>query len=361
MAVTAVSGADGSQRRPGPTKVDQVNLRDVAKRAGVSVATASRVLADSPHVSDGTRQRVMKAAEQLGYVRNGLVRAMTGHGPRTIALIFERMIGTSFAQLAGGAEQVAGARGHLLFISSTEGSLERESRLISVLAEQRVAAVLMVGATRSSGSFERTLGRYCEELASVGAPLILCGRRPIATRPEIVSVDYDHAGGIARAVDHLVAQGHRRIGYLGEGVGTTTSEVRLSGYRAAMRSHGLRPHDELIVTAGNSAEEGAVAMNAFLDSGVEATAFVSMTDNLAVGVYRAARCHGLRIGHDLSVVGFDANPLTGDLTPGLTSVRAPFRLVGQRAVEIALGIRPKENVVFPTELVAGGSVGSLAG
>lgn len=346
-------------RRPGPMKVGSVNLRDVAKKAGVSTATASRVLADNPHVSETTRNRVLIAAEQLGYVRNGLMRAMIGRGPKTIALIVERMIGTSFARLASGAESVASAHGHLLFISTTEGSLERESGLISILAEQRVSAVLMVGATRSGGSFERALVEYSDELMSVGAPLILCGRREILNRPDIVSVNYDHAGGVGSSVDHLFSHGHRQIAYVGEGAGKTTSEVRLAGYRAAMRRHGLRADDELIIVTDSTVEDSDRTVGDFLDNDGKATAFVSMTDNVAVGVYRAARRHGLRIPEDLSVVGFDANPLTADLTPGLTTVRPPFREVGEWAAQIALGLRPKESVTLPTELVVRGSVGKV--
>lgn len=347
--------------RRGPARVGPVNLRDVAVHAGVSPATASRVFGGSDKVNAATRAKVLASANELGYVVNGLARAMQGRGPKTMAFLVGAMIGPTFASLAAGAERVAGENSHLLFISTTRGSAEREAELIATLREQRVGAVLLVGSTQSDAIFDERVASYAKDLAAVGAPLILCGRPPVAGHPELIAVDYDQAAGIGMAVDELAGLGHRRIAYVGGPRGTTTAELRLDGFVAAMERNGIQSDPELIRTATNSEDDGARAVAALLAEGRGASAIVTMTDNIAVGAYRAARAAGLRIPEDLSVIGFDDAPIVGDLTPGLTTVRPQFYDVGVRAAQIALGLIPAQSVLFTPTFVRRGSAGPVPG
>lgn len=332
-----------------------VNLRDVATHAGVSVATASRVFAGNANVQQPIKERVLASAEELGYVVNGLARAMTGRGPRSIAFVVRAMIGPTFASLAAGVESVAGKNGHLVLMCATEGDEQREKELIGVLRELRVKAVLLVGSTESHAAFDERAAGYARDLAQVNASLILCGRPPVIGHPDLISVDYDQAAGVAEAVDELVGLGHRRIAYVGEPRGMTTAELRLDGYRAALARHAIVPDPALVRTAANSEADGARAVSEMLSSGVKATALVAMTDNIAVGAYRAAREHGLALPDDLSIIGFDDVPVVADLTPGLTTVHPPFFEVGVRAAEIALGLAPVQHVLLPTRFMRRGS------
>ncbi|WP_243065107.1 LacI family DNA-binding transcriptional regulator [Humibacter sp. RRB41] len=344
----------------GPARVGSANLRDVAARAGVSPATASRVFGGSSSVHADTRAKVLAAADELGYVVNGLARAMTGRGPGTVAFVVRSMIGPTFASLAAGAESVATANGHLLLISTTEGDRQRESDLIATLREQRTRAVLYVGSTESNAEFDARVSGYAKDLADVDASLVLCGRPPVATAPGIVSVDYDHRAGVGTGVDELVRLGHTRIGYLGEGKGMTTAELRIDGYRAAMKRNHLPHPTNLVHDAANNEDAGEAAARELLSLPIRPTAIVAMTDNIAVGTYRAARSLGLRIPEDLSIVGFDDVPIVGDLTPGLTTVHPPFFEVGVRAARIALGLEPAENVLLQPSFVRRGSTTSPA-
>ncbi len=335
----------------GPARVGSANLRDVAARAGVSPATASRVFGGSRSVHADTRAKVLAAADELGYVVNGLARAMTGRGPGTVAFVVRSMIGPTFASLAAGAESVATANGHLLLISTTEGDRQRESDLIATLREQRARAVLYVGSTESDPEFDARVSGYAEDLADVDASLVLCGRPPVVGAPAIVSVDYDHRAGVGAGVDELVRLGHTRIGYLGAGRGMTTAELRLDGYRTAMTRNRLPHAKDLVRVAANSEDAGEAAARELLSMAARPTAIVAMTDNIAVGAYRAARALGLRIPDDLSIVGFDDVPFVADLTPGLTTVRPPFYEVGVRAARIALGVEPAENVLLQPSFI----------
>lgn len=332
-----------------------VNLRDVAAHARVSLATASRVFAGNANVQPEIKARVLASADELGYVINGLARAMTGRGPRSIAFVVRAMIGPTFASLAAGVESVAGKNGHLVLMCATEGDEQRERELIGVLRELRVKAVLLVGSTESHAFFDERAAAYARDLAQVNASLILCGRPPVAGHPELVSVDYDQGAGIGAAVDELVALGHRRIAYVGEPRGMTTAELRLDGYQAALARHGIATDPALVRVAANSEADGARAVGELLRSRVGATAVVAMTDNIAVGAYRAAREYGLALPDDLSIIGFDDVPVVADLTPGLSTVHPPFFEVGVRAAEIALGLAPASNVLLETRFMRRGS------
>lgn len=336
-----------------------VNLRDVAAHARVSLATASRVFAGNANVQPAIKDRVLASAEELGYVINGLARAMTGRGPRSIAFVVRAMIGPTFAALAAGVESVASKSGHLVLMCATEGDEQRERELIGVLRELRVKAVLLVGSTESDAAFDERVAGYARDLAQVGATLILCGRPPVAGHPELASVDYDQGAGVGAGVDELVGLGHRRIAYVGEPRGMTTAELRLDGYRAALARHGIAFDPALVRIAANSEADGARAVGELLRSGVGATAVVAMTDNIAVGAYRAAREHGVSLPGELSIIGFDDVPVVADLTPGLTTVHPPFFEVGVRAAQIALDLAPAGHVLLETRFIRRGSAAPI--
>ncbi len=335
----------------GPDRVTAVNLRDVAAHARVSVATASRVFSDNPNVNSDSKARVLASAQELGYVVNGLARAMMGRGQQTIAFVVRAMIGPTFAAIAAGVESVAGRNGHMVLMSATEGDAARERDLIRILRELRVRAVLLVGSTESDASFDERAAGYARDLAQVNASLILCGRPGITSHPELVSVNYDQPAGVGAAVDELVRLGHTRIAYIGEGRGMTTAELRLSGYEDGLRRHKIALDPALVRVSANIEADGARAADALLRSGTGVTAIVTMTDNIAIGAYRAARALGIGLPDELSIVGFDDAPIVGDLTPALTTVHPPFFELGVRAAEIALDLAPAEHVLLPVKFM----------
>lgn len=332
----------------GPDRVTPVNLRDVAAHARVSVATASRVFADNPNVAPESKERVLASAEELGYVVNGLARAMMGRGRQSIAFVVRAMIGPTFAALAAGVESVARRNGHMVLMSATDGDPERERDLIRTLRELRVRSVLLVGSTESDAAFDERAASYARDLAQVNASLILCGRPPIDAHPDLISVNYDQPAGVGAAVDELVRLGHRRIAYIGESKGMTTAELRLKGYVDALHRHQIVVDPSLIRVSANTEADGARAAGELLQSGIPITAIATMTDNIAIGVYRAARGLGIRLPDELSIVGFDDAPIVADLTPSLATVHPPFFELGERAAEIALDLAPAKHVLLPT-------------
>lgn len=300
---------------------------------------------------------MLAAAEELGYVVNGLARSMMGVGRRSIAFVSSIMVGPTFATMAGGAEDIATANGHLFTMCTTGGDIDREAALIETLSEQRVAAVLLVGSTPATAEFEERAERYSAILARVGAQLILCGRAALDHLPHIASIDYDHRGGVRSGVAHLVDLGHRRIAFIGSLDDMTTPHQRFLGYHDGLAEAGIAFDPELAVLSSNTSDAAAAATVDFVESHADVTAIVCQTDVMAVGVCRALHARGIEIPARISVVGFDDMQLVADLTPSLTTVRAPFHDVGELAGRIAVGEPYTGPVVLPSELIVRGSTG----
>lgn len=300
---------------------------------------------------------MLAAAEELGYVVNGLARSMMGVGRRSIAFVSSIMVGPTFATMAGGAEDVATANGHLFTMCTTGGNIAREGALIEALSEQRVMAVLLVGATPASQEFEQRAARYADTLARVGAQLILCGRAALPDLPQIASIDYDHRNGVRDAVAHLTNLGHHRVAFIGSLDEMTTSHQRFLGYQDGLADAGIDLDEALTVRSGNTSEEAASAALVLIRTHPDVTAITCQTDIMAVGVCRALREAGVVIPDQISVVGFDDMQLVADLTPSLTTVRAPFHEVGEIAGRIAVGEPYDGPVVLPTDLIVRASSG----
>jgi LacI family transcriptional regulator len=353
-----------SSNRSGPTRgpdpAGRANLTDVARLAGVSTATASRVLAGRGSGKAASHARVIAAADELGYVVNGLARSMMGVGRRSIAFVSSLMVGPTFATMASGAESVATSNHHMFMMCTTNGDPSTEAELIGSLSEQRAAAVLLVGSTPTDDVFAERAAGYAEKLARVGAQLILCGRPAVEGLPQVAAVDYDHVGGVEAAVAHLVALGHQRIAYVGETDGMTTQQQRYQGYRNALERAAIPADETLIMHTDNYTDEAEGFLHPFRAEHPDVTAYVCQTDMIAVGVSRALRADGIRVPDDVSVVGFDDMPLASYLTPALSTVRAPFHEVGVTAGRIAVGELPYEGpIVLPSEFIARESSGPM--
>ena len=341
----------------GPAPSEDVNLRDVAARAGVSPATASRVFSGHAAVSEDTRTKVLTAADELGYVVNSLAQAMMGTGQRSLAFVSSSMAGGAFADLASGAEQVATANGNLFLIALTHGDPDRERNIIETLRENRTAGVLLAGSTMPGKESEEKIASYVSALASVGASLVLTGHPYLPSLPDLQSVNYDQIGGVRKAVQLLASKGHSRIAFLGWS-NSTTANQRFLGYSLGMKDADLTIDSSLVVECPNEVVQAHLAALLLLKSTDPPTAIVCLTDQVALGVYRAARDFFISIPSQLAVTGFDDSPFCADLTPTLTSIHAPFYNVGVRAAQLALKLTLQETRVdLPTQLIARESTG----
>ncbi|MFF5965149.1 LacI family DNA-binding transcriptional regulator [Streptomyces collinus] len=353
------------RRRGGSESGDRPStIRDVAAKAGVSVATVSRALAGNYPVSAATRARVMDAVESLHYVVNVHAKALSGRVPGPIALVIQDITGPSLAHVAAGVEQEAAARGRLSLVCATHGDQQREDDLVQMMREQHAAAVVLVGGVPQDDVYHRRMAEYARALDAAGSRLVLVGRPPLPGGLPVTVVEYDNRGGAFQAADHLIAAGHRRVLFLGGVCGLSTGEQRRDGYVHALRAHGVPYAEELDIPGPYTRVSGYQRTREALDADLDFTAIVAGTDMVALGALAALREAGLDVPRDISLVGFDDVPFAADLTPGLTTVRVPYEDLGRTAVRLALereqSLAEDAHVVLSTQLVIRQSVRTLA-
>ncbi len=303
-------------------------ISDVAARAGVSVATVSRVLNGNYPVAEHTRDRVSQAVRDLGYVANAHARALIKSTSGTVGVILHDISDPYFAEIVKGIQEVADESGRLVLICSSQRDPDREIAYIEMLRGQRVDGVIITSGYVEDDDFVTALHEQARGLRLQGSILVLCGHYPVRS-PAVVP---DNAGGAFGVTAHLLQLGHRRIAHLSGPPRFSTTEDRQRGYEGALASYGI-PADPGLVVGGDFSRDGAYASCARLvDSGIDFSAIFAANDIMAIGALAALRDRGLRVPDDVSVVGFDDLPISRDLSPPLTTVAVPMADIGRRAM-----------------------------
>ncbi|ONK11489.1 LacI family DNA-binding transcriptional regulator [Streptomyces sp. MP131-18] len=319
-----------------------VTLADVAARAGVSAATVSRVLNGNYPVAGATRNRVLRAVEELEYVVNGPASALAAATSDLVGVLVNDIADPFFGIMAGAVQSEIGhATRKLAIVCNTGGSPERELTYLTLLQRQRAAAVVLTGGAVEDPAHGEALAARLRRLDAAGSQVVLCGRPPLGAAtagPHPLTVTFDNRGGARRLTDHLLTLGHRRLGYLAGPAARTTTRHRLEGHRTAMAAAGLADDAERLTAHGAydraSGYDGALEL---LRRDPDLTAILAANDTVALGVCAALRDRGLRIPQDVSVTGFDDLPFAVDAMPALTTVRLPLHAAGARAGRLALG------------------------
>jgi len=336
-----------------------VTLAEVARLAGVSRATGSRVLNGSPKVSPEARRSVEDAIAALGYVPNRAARSLVTRRSDSIGVIIPEPTGRVFADpffglfLAGIGTALAG-RG-LQLVLLTAQSREEEKRL-----EQYVAAGHIDGVVLTSLHGRDPLP---ERLAARGVPVVVSGRPPGRARASYV--DADSRGGGRAATTHLIAQGRRTIATISGSLDMPAAHDRLVGYREALEAAGL-PVDPTLEEVGDfSPERAGRAMARLLERRPGLDAVFVASDSMAVAALDVLQRAGRRVPEDVAVVGFDDQPIVTTTRPTLTSVRHPIQAMSEEMVRLLVHAidtrdRTPRHVVFPTELVVRESSGAPA-
>ncbi|PAZ09460.1 LacI family transcriptional regulator [Streptomyces sp. SA15] len=343
----------------GDGKPRPATIKDVARHAGVSVATVSRILSGTYPNAPATRSKVMRAVRELDYVANAHARKLAGVRPKSVAIVVNSVISPHYAHVAQGVHEEAARAGRLCIVGTTGGDLERELAAIQLMREEHAEAVILVGNINPDEAYRERMAGYARALAAAGSQLVLCGRPPLGPDVPAIVVEYDNTGGAFAATSHLLSAGHKRILFLGRRSGYTTPESRVAGYRAALAAHGV-PHDPGLEVDGVRMvrREGYRMMRERLDAGPrDFTAVFASNDLIAAGAREALRERGLRIPEDVSMVGFDDLPPAADID--LTTVYIPHEELGRTAVRLALKSETpgaSEHVLLGTHIVVRDSV-----
>ncbi len=327
-------------------------ISDVAKRAGVSAMTVSRVVNGTGYTSAGTRARVEAAIDELGYVPNALARQLRSKRTKSIALLVADISNPFFTTIARGVEDYFVSHGYSVMFCNTDEDAAEEEQYLKMLIERQIDGVLLVPARSSGESFEL--------LESHDVPVVVIDRR-VAVR-DVDSVRCDSEAGAHALVQHLVELGHRRIAVLTGSPAISTSVDRVAGCRRALDEAGLALRDERIHYGGfnfgkSNQADGHRMAGELLDAGPPPTAVFCANNFIAFGAIRALRERGLSVPEDVSVVAFDDLPEEWVSEPFLTCAAQPASEIGQRAAELVLGQihgtrEPTgEAVVLPFDLI----------
>jgi DNA-binding LacI/PurR family transcriptional regulator len=303
-------------------------IKDVAREAGVSIATVSYVLNDSGVVSEPTRQKVLKAVKRLGYRPSVIAQGLQARESRMIGYSWQPMPPDQFNPILekfihGMAEAAARHNYHVLALPSTEPSDEL-SPYYEMVERGRIDGFVL-----SNTNLNDPRIRY---LMNIKFPFVAFGR----SNPtwEFSWVDVDGADGVEQAVKHLLELGHTRIACLAWPEDSLTGKYRLNGYLRTLKAAGIPVKDSDIIRTENYYQHAYQAVQPWLDiqDGKRPTAIVALTDLMAMGVMNAAADAGLEVGRELAVVGFDDSSIAGYLRPSLTSLRQPLAEIGEQVI-----------------------------
>jgi LacI family transcriptional regulator len=302
-------------------------IRDVARTAGVSIATVSRVMNGRPDVAATTRERVLGAVRELGFSTNRSARSLVGGRTFLVGITLPLVEAEYFSRIVAGAADELYDHDLQVVLAPTLHLRDRSANLLARLAGGMTDGALLILPEESSEALRR--------LARTGYPFVVID--PLEPLDEgVPSVSATNALGGRAATEHLLALGHRRIGAITGVPEWLASVERLNGYRAALASAGVVLDSALVVESDWAVEGGEAAAALLLDLPDPPTAVFAFNDNMAIGALRAARARGLRVPADFSVVGFDDSEQATTASPGLTTVRQPVAAMGRIAVSLLL-------------------------
>jgi DNA-binding LacI/PurR family transcriptional regulator len=308
-------------------------LADVARLAGVVAMTASRAINGTDYVSDEVRKRVLKAAAKLNYRPNMVARQLKSQRLNAIGILLPDIANPFSAELVQGLKQVFDTEGYTSFIATSNRSLQQEEASLQSFLDHRVDGLVV--ATRGTAIGDKVLRRIAQQnvpLVTIGRPVHFAG---------VDSVTADHYQGAFDAVTHLIALGHKRIGFLGISPSDGRLLRRYEGYVAAMEAAGLPALAEYTVGPADTPafatqEDGYEGMLQLAQLRRPPTAVFARNDFTAIGAMHAARTLGLSIPEDLAIAGFDNIPLAAFTAPPLTTVEQPIARQGIEAARFLL-------------------------
>lgn len=329
------------------------SVRNVARLAGVSVATVSNVM-NRPHVvTAATQERVQAAMDELGFVRNRAAAQLRGSRSLSVGVVVLDVGNPFFTDVARGIEDRVAQDGGMVSICSTDETTEKEGRYLRMLEEQGVRGLLVIPSTASL--------RHLEQIARRGTPVVMLDRASRSVDLCAAAVDDVHGGELAAT--HLLAYGHRRIAFLNGPSSIRQCVDRRRGAARAVRAAGLDPDEILVdVHASSPKADGAdPAIELLLEWPQPPTAIMCVNDLLAIGALRALLQHGLRVPADMSVIGYDDIEFVSLVSVPLTTVRQPKYQLGYTAADLLLAESDPDHrhrqVLLQPELVVRASTG----
>ncbi len=325
-------------------------IKDVAKLAGVSASTVSRALSNRVFVEEETRQKVLKAVEELNYRPSVLAKGLREGRSHTLAFLVPDINSLFYPMVMKSMERYAAEKGYALILCNNNESIENEKKNIAMLGSRGVDGLLCM-------STEDEIQHLVEFEKSNKIPVVLVNR--MVSQP-VSSVSFDNEYGGYLMTKYLLDQGHTKIAGMFGDFGRQRFRSRYAGCKRAMEEYGVENYKQYFIYDVDTIEEAYIRTREMLDREDRPTAFFASMDILAIGVYSGINKRGLKIPEDISVVGFDNIFMAQYMIPPLTTYNAPVDLMAKKSIECVLGqIENREaicQVNLKGELVERGSV-----
>jgi LacI family transcriptional regulator len=305
---------------------ERVTMADVAREAGVSKMTVSRVVNKKGEISPATREHVLEVIARLGYRPSAIARGLATSRTGTLGLVVPDIANPFFSEIARGVEDQAYAAGYNVFLCSTNEDPRREKEVLDSLEEKLVDGLILC----SSRLAQDDLSAAVDEFPAV----VLVNRSVVEGDAGVVRVDSELGGRIA--AEFLLAAGHRAVGFLTGPATSFDGRLRVSGYRRALEDAGITPPSEWEYGCPSNVQGGLEAAREFLLTHPELTALICYNDLVAVGALQACTQLGRRVPEDLAIVGFDDIPTAALVTPSLTTCRSAQFEIGFQAMRLLL-------------------------
>ena len=314
-----MTSGDGRRKR--------VSGHDIARLAGVSQSTVSRVINDHPRIAPETRERVRKAMEELGYTPNAAARTLITGRSHLIGLVVSNISNPFYPPLVEAIVNAAEGAGFHVILGNAQEDATRQLEFLRLLAEHQVDGAIL---TSALGAIAPELSRF----AQTGPPLVLVNRVLPDSRVDSVLIDNERGGYLA--TEHLIALGHTRIAYVGGNQDASTNHQRFAGFRQAMADADIPVPDDHVNHGDYTRLSGSIIAKRLLQLPEPPTALVCADDLIALGCMEGLHAAGLQVPDDMALVGFDDIPSASLHGIGLTTVRQPTVEMGERAVKLML-------------------------
>lgn len=315
-------------------------IKDVARLAGVSVATVSRVINASPKASEASRAAVQSAMEQLNYHPNANARALAQQTTETVGLVVGDVSDPFFGAMVKAVEQVAYHTGNFLLIGNGYHNEQKERQAIEQLIRHRCAALVVHTKMLPDSELIPLLKQI--------PGMVLINRIVPGFEQRCIALDDRYGAWLATR--HLIQQGHSRIGYICSTHAISDAEDRLQGYYDALKEHGLPINDRLVTFAEPDESGGEQAMTELLGRGKHFTAVACYNDSMAAGAMGVLNDNGIDVPNEISLIGFDDILISRYIRPRLTTVRYPIVTMATQAAELALALAQNQTPSEVTHL-----------
>ncbi len=326
-------------------------IKDVAKEAGVSIATVSRVINKSPKASQSSVDSVTKAMDKLGYRPNAAARSLVSQSTNTMGVLVSDVSDPFFGTLVKAVDTVAHEHGKHILIGNGYHDAEQERKAIELLINNRCDALVI----HAKGLSDEELIGYAKEVKG----MVIINRHIPQLAERCISLD-NHKGAYL-ATEYLIRHGHTKIACVASNHGIEDSQQRVEGYLAALRDHNIELPSSYIEYGEPNNDGGEIAMTNLLTKSLEITGVVAYNDYMAAGALSVLDENGIQVPQQVSMMGFDDGLIARYVHPRLTTIRYPIEMMAQRAAQLALKLAKLEAseeraIIFSPTLVRRNSV-----